>query len=69
MRIFKGGEACNSQADGRYQSIRCHLTDIEDRFGLEYRDMMRQNAAITLRECSQKAAHRYSLTMDHNYKP
>jgi hypothetical protein len=29
--------------------------------------MLRQNAAITLREYPQKIAHQYSLVMDHDY--
>jgi hypothetical protein len=29
--------------------------------------MLRQNAAITLRECSQKVAHQFSPVMDHDY--
>jgi hypothetical protein len=42
-----------------------------DRYGrwiwIEYPDILRQNTAITLRECPQKIAHQYSLVMDHDY--
>jgi hypothetical protein len=46
MRIFKGGEACNSQTDDRCQFIRCHQMDMENRFGQNiatYRDKMQRS--------------------------
>jgi hypothetical protein len=34
---------------------------------IEYRDILRQNAAITLKEYPQKIARQYSLVTDHDY--
>jgi hypothetical protein len=67
MRIFKGGEACNSQTEDRCKFMRGYLIRYWRQIWIEYRGMLRQNAAITLRGCSQKIAHQYSLVMDHNY--
>jgi hypothetical protein len=34
---------------------------------IEHRDILRQNAAITLREYPQKIARKYSFVTDHDY--
>jgi hypothetical protein len=67
MRILKGGEACNSQAEDRCNFMRWYLTRYERYIWTEYHDILRQNAMTPLRECPQKIAYQYSFTMDHNY--